>query len=847
MTLHDRWAEVRRLFDEASGRDATERDAFLETATDDETVRAEVRSLLQWDASGTEFLNTPAALLFGHAAPAAAPASLIDATLGPWRIVGKIGQGGMGVVYRAVRADAAFEREVALKVVGLAPTSAALDRFRLERETLARLDHPAIARLLDGGTTPEGHPYFVMELVDGVPIDRFCDDQRLGVGGRLGAFLRVCAGVQYAHQNLIVHRDLKPDNILVLADGHPKLLDFGVAKLVSDDASLAGDDSLLRSTQALTPEYGAPEQAAGEPITAAADVYSLGVLLHVMLTGTLPRRVGPGVTASNEAVASVAPASRVVLEGADAPARAASRRGTPRALARALRGDLDAIIAKALAWRPGDRYATVAELARDVERHRENRPVQARPRRPLYVVGSFVRRHTFGVGMSFGIVFIGLLALVSVAAQSAIASRAQARSERRFNELRELTRVFMFDVDDAIVNVPGTTRARELIVRTATGYLDRLANEPGSAPALRRELAAGFVKVGDVQGHPTSANLGNSAAARASYMHAITIGTQLVTSDRADVEAARTLALAHRRLADVLAWSGDKQDARVHAEESARQFALLAARPEATSEDRLQGAVGDIKMGDLLGNPNFPNLAEPAAALQHYDVALAALQAMSATSGDDSRVRRYLGIAYERIGTMHEQRKDWAHAADAYRASFRIRQALAASLPDHVEVQRDFAVAFEKLGNVAMGDKRPRVAIAHHRAALERFERLQRLDAQNAIAARSVAIAHTHLAKALLDAGARQEAVTHLRRALAIHTGLAMRDADNATAPCDAAGVADTLAAALTRDGEGSAGCEARRAGERLRQGVADRCGLDDTTKEDNAAALARCAGGARP
>ena len=222
-------------------------------------------------------------------AEGASAVRLIGKSVGPWRILDVVGSGGMGVVYRAERADAAFRRHAALKVVRPGPDSPQIiERFQLERETLAALDHPNIARLMDGGTTADGQPFFVMELVDGEPIDRYCDDHRLSIDERLDLFRKVCAGVQYAHENLVVHRDIKPDNILVTKDGVPKLLDFGVAKLLSRDGAQPEDPAATAATWMMTPDYASPEQVSGRPSTTATDVYSLGVLLHVLLTGARP-------------------------------------------------------------------------------------------------------------------------------------------------------------------------------------------------------------------------------------------------------------------------------------------------------------------------------------------------------------------------------------------------------------------------------------------------------------------------------------------------------------------------------------------------------------------------------
>ncbi len=688
-----------------------------------------------------------------------------------------------------------------------------------------------------------------MEFVDGVPVDRYCDEQQLTIGRRLDVFVGICRGVQYAHQNLVVHRDLKPDNILVLADGSPKLLDFGVAKLLEGEHPIAGNDAAAgASTWALTPDFASPEQVSGGLVTTASDVYALGVLLHLLLTGLPPYRLGadtrPAMVARLAAMRIAAPSRRT--HDGDGETRAALRRLTPGALASRLRGDLDAIILRAIAADPAERYQTVDELVADIRRHRQTRPVTARPRTALYVASRFFRRHHVGLTVGFAALVLAAIGISAIVWQSAVAREAQARSERRFNDLRAMARVFMFDVHDAILNVPGTTDARALMARTGMQYLDRLAAEASPDPSLRRELAAGFVKVGDVQGNPSGPNIGDSVGARSSYQRAIDIAGALVAADASDLEAARTLALAHRRLADVLAWMGDKDAALTHAEASAARFADLAARPGVTIDDRLQAAIGQIKTGDLLGNPNLPNLGRPDAAMAQYDRALAAVRALHDAAPSDQRVRRYVGVTYERIGSIHQLAARWPDAGTAYRESFAIREALAASAPVHVDIQRDLAIAYEKLANVEQRTGDLAAAVTYARGALDRFQRLASLDTANTNATRSVAISREHLADLLLDLGQRQEAVTVLQAALKGHRQLADGDTSNAQAPCDVARVGDRVGDLLGNGLPTAGACEAWREADRMRRRrVANGCGASGAAATAIAARLARCGGAA--
>ena len=422
-----------------------ERMAYLEShCAGDPALRAEVESLLAADdAAQSQFLGEHVA---EHAAPLVAELTPEPkdkpAEVGPYRLLEQLGQGGMGQVFRAERADGQFEQEVAIKLVraGLG-SPRMLRRFRHERQILARLEHPHIARLLDGGTTEDGRPYFVMEYVEGVPITQYCDDHRLGTDARLALFRTVCATVQYAHQNLIVHRDLKPSNILVTADGTVKLLDFGIAKLLdrADEAVLTMMET--QSDQRLmTPAYAAPEQIRGEPVTTATDVYQLGVLLYELLTGHRPYRLPSRLRAEIErAILETTPTRpSTVIDEVEAIAPGASKKVTPAQvteartttldrLRRRLRGDLDNVVLMALRKEPTRRYESVGQLAEDVRRHQEGLPVVARPARTGYRVRKFVERHRVGVASAAVIVLL-LMGLLAGALRYSVVTAQQARA-----------------------------------------------------------------------------------------------------------------------------------------------------------------------------------------------------------------------------------------------------------------------------------------------------------------------------------------------------------------------------------------------------------------------------------
>jgi eukaryotic-like serine/threonine-protein kinase len=480
------WDRIHDVFAEALERAPEERVAFLDRACgDDAALRAEVESLLAAHDAASVFLNSPA---LGAPEPGQAPpsdASLEGQLVGPWRVLRVLGRGGMGAVYLAERADGEYERVVALKVVkrGM-DTDAILGRFRRERQILARLEHPGIARFLDAGATADGRPYFVMERVDGVPLTRYCEDRGLGLDDRLRLFADVCRAVQYAHANLVVHRDLKPSNILVTGDGQVKLLDFGIAKLVAGDDGAEAEATTLTvaGMRPLTPEYASPEQIHGEPVTTAADVYSLGAVLYELLTGRTPFRLDR--RSPDEALRAVMtgtpiPPSRVVGDGDGDGARRLGRR---------LRGDLDTIVLTALRAEPQRRYPTVEALLEDLRRHRTGHPIAARPDTAMYRTSKFIRRHRAGVTVSLLFLWTLLGGGVALAVQQRQTSRERDRAELEAAKARQVTAFLteIFEVSNPDQARGDTITARALLDRGA----ERLTAELAGEPELRAEMLA---------------------------------------------------------------------------------------------------------------------------------------------------------------------------------------------------------------------------------------------------------------------------------------------------------------------------------------------------------------------
>ncbi|HQR36640.1 MAG TPA: protein kinase [Blastocatellia bacterium] len=441
-----RWQQIDQLLDTVLDLPAAERAAFLaENCNGDETLRREVAQMLAADNESVEFFEAGPVGTMAEVFQGQTITDLGGQKIGPYQLLNEVGRGGMGVVYRAVRADDEYRQQVAIKLVWPGPQNAELlRRFRRERQILANLDHPNIARLLDGGSTEQGWPYLVMEYIQGVPITQYCQQRELPLRERLTLFRDVCSAVQYAHQNLVIHRDLKPGNILVTPPsegntGEAKLLDFGIAKLLDPQRHQITAHPTRTGLQLMTPEYASPEQMRGEPITTASDVYSLGVLLYELLTGQSPYRfknhVLPDIIRTVCEDEPVPPSAAVEKRMKDEDGR---MKKIPATLHHSsliihpstLRGDLDIIALTALSKDTTRRYSSVEQLSEDLRRHLAGEPVLARAATFGYRIGKFVRRNQFGVTAAVLILLTLIGGIIGTTWQARVA-QAQARANRR--------------------------------------------------------------------------------------------------------------------------------------------------------------------------------------------------------------------------------------------------------------------------------------------------------------------------------------------------------------------------------------------------------------------------------
>jgi len=738
----ERWQQIKRVLEVALALDARDRDAYLgKTCIGDAELRQEVDSLLaSHQPTGKNILDEPLANLLTADADAARHTVGAGQRIGAYRIIEEIGRGGMGEVYRAVRADGEFTKEVALKTVRVGyDVSSVLERFRNERQILASLDHSNIARLYDGGTSAEGIPYLVMELVDGIPIDSFCDAGKLNTTRRLELYLEVCSAVQYAHQRLVIHRDLKPGNILVTKAGIPKLLDFGIAKIL--DPATVTDVTIVRP---MTPEYASPEQIRGEPITTASDVYSLGVVLYQLLTGRSPYRVATRTPHElSHAITETEPErpSTAILRQFTAKDSACrtpeqlsdAREASLAKLQRRLSGDLDNILLKALRKEPQRRYASVEQFAEDLRRHLDGRPVSARKDSWTYRSGKFIKRHKAGVAAAALTAATLVAGVVATVREAKVAERNRLRAEKRFDDVRKLSNSLIFEIHDSIERLPGATPARKLLLDRAVEYLDKLSSEASGDPDLQRELAWGYQRLAVVQGNQEESNLGNVQAALASDRKALALFEAVAKANPRNTIDQLNVAMMHRILSfSELMEGGGREDLQ-------KAIAIM---------DRL------VKL-------------EP----------------------ENPKIKSERSIEYQNLGILYQGLGDRPRALESFQKMLELKQEILKIAPDYRGITRSTAMAKALTADELIHAGRRKEAIALFDEAIAGFENAVKAGAQPDVAREAAVTREKKCYAQLMDndlAGASES----LRLASMTIEPMAKLDPENSMLTLDAAGVA---------------------------------------------------------
>jgi len=800
----DRWQDVERIYLAALQCEENERTAFvMRSCAGDQALRAEVESLLQYAQRPAKFFEKPALQVVAQslaedlrAQDAVHGFRMIDARIAQYRIVGKLGIGGMGDVYRAVRADDQYEKQVAIKLVrqGL-DTESVYARFRQERQILAGFEHENIARLIDGGTSDQGHPYFVMELVEGQPIDEYCDELKLGTGARLDLFQKVCSAVQYAHQRLVVHRDIKPSNILVTADGVPKLLDFGIATILSSDTDSPEAEPTVTALRVMTPQFASPEQFRGGVITTATDVYSLGVVLYKLLTGHLPYRMDGNSTYDlTHAVCEVEPEkpstavghAGQILDGQSAdrnreaskvtPEWVSSRRNTsPDRLRRTLSGDLDQILLKALRKEPQRRYTSAQEFAQDLRSYALGLPVSARRGTFSYRSGKFIKRNKLSLAVTVAVALVIVAGVVAVVREARIARMQEARAERRFNDVRKLANSLLFDIHDKIQYLPGSTEARKTLVDDALQYLDSLAGESGGNLPLQRELAAGYQKLASVQGGTAGSNLGDTQGAVKSLRHAVRIREAIAAVNRGNVEDQRDLASGYSALSLALQYAGDDAGA---AENSAKSLQIREALVRVSPSN--PDLVTDLAMsyrddaGGALAASN--NLA---GALTKYEQSLQLFQEVANSAPQNMVYQRNLSFAHKRVAATLAALGKLSEGLEHDRIALSIDEKLMAANPGSTRARYDITFTYSDIGYILGMRGELDAALASYREALGIRESLAAADPKDMKVRAGVARTYGYIYDLLRQRGSTKEALVAARAALEIREALISKDPEN--------------------------------------------------------------------
>jgi len=656
------WRAVRELFDAALEQPPPQRLAFISAASASDAVKAEARSLL--DHADAAEATDPATAAHGGAATDArsflarpAAVGVLGYDLGDepgrtaeggrsaregqrhgaWVIVRRVGVGGMGEVFEARRADGRFEGRAAIKLLKRGMDSAeVLRRFAQEQQTLARLDHPNIARLFDAGLSDDGLPYFVMEFVDGRPIDEA--SRGLPFEARLGLFLQLADAVAHAHRKLLVHRDLKPGNVLVNGDGQVKLLDFGIAKALdplADAAAPQAFDTTVGHARPFTPNYASPEQIRGEPVSTGTDIYSLGVLLYQLLTGVRP---------TGRDASSAAEAARSVLE--ETPTRP-SALPPPGLLADAqwlatrkrLRGDLDNVLLKALDKSVERRYSSVEALAADVRAYLGGHPVSAQAPRAGYLFAKFVQRHRVPVATAVVAVLALVGGLAGTAWQAARAERARGSAEQRLAQLRDITRDVVLRYGDAVTFLPGGLVVKEALLQTLIRNLDRLEQEAGNDPEWLALLAAAHARLAQVQGNDLGASLSKMPDARQNAQRAIDLAERAAPARPNDPALVAAYAQALQVRAQGLRAQNRPDEGLKDLDNALRRLdAALAAPPAAARRAlRLQQASVQLVRAQFHDQQTVASLNQPEVALALYERAALTLRELDAEAGDTAR------------------------------------------------------------------------------------------------------------------------------------------------------------------------------------------------------------------
>jgi serine/threonine protein kinase/tetratricopeptide (TPR) repeat protein len=731
---------VRHWFDEALKVPDTERRVYLERHCTDPAVRLEVQSLLAFDTDAAP-VPTIVRNAIGVVFKTGAGVPPVQ-RVGVYELGRLLGSGGMGHVYAAQRVDGQVRQKVAIKFVQMPAASGAEQReavqrrFFRERQMLASLRHPYIAGLIDAGSTPEGVPYAVLEQVDGVPIDRYCDTHRLNQTERIRLILKVCEAVQFAHCNLIVHRDIKPDNVLVTAGGNPKLIDFGVAKDL-------GEESMMTVSQAFTPGYASPEQARGLAVTVATDVYGLGGLSYRLLTGEAPRKAGQTPLVELIKLISEEDVTR------------------PSLIKTELRGDIENILLKALQREPSRRYGSIPEFADDLTRFLEQRPVQATPDSLAYRTSRFVRRRLVPLTAAAALMF-------GLATATFVSIREREQAQRQAADMRRIAERLLFEVHDGIEAVPGATKAREKLGATAVEFLERLERDHGRDPDLTWELLNAYARLAQSRAG-AAFSIGDTRSGLHFARKTLELGT-VVEGGFLEPDRWDKLFAVYASLVPVFQAAGRP------AEQWAAIERLLRLAPRLAPIRQAQAYKESGRYHEIPppGQSSYRRSAHNSAtrATQDFEHAVAILRAISGKPSAPADTSSQLASTLVSLGRIQSLTGDFSGSVTNLHEATRLSESNLAAQPHNARIARHLYWSQLSLGDVFGSASRfnlgrLRDAVAHYDKARKTAERLLTADSNNEMAKLDLArVCGKH--GSAIEASRPAEALALLERALAL-------------------------------------------------------------------------------
>jgi len=748
----ERWQQVKQILEDAIEVPTEDRSEFVAKACGgDAELRTEVSSLLS-ESIAAEALESNA---LDHVEPS--EDKLLNTQIGKYRLIELIGSGGMGRVYLAERADGAFEQKVALKLIKRGLDSKEIQRrFVTERQILASLEHPNIAHLIDGGTTDDGLPFLVMEYVEGTPLVAYAETNGLDLNQRLDLFREVCSAVSFAHQKLIIHRDLKPQNVLITNDGIAKLLDFGIAKLVKTEG-----DVTKTQTFAFTPDYASPEQIRGENLSTSTDIYSLGVILYELLTGSRPFKF------EDKNIGEIIATSSNTTPAAPSIANQRSKVKDQRPL----NADLDNIVLKALQKEPERRYSSVEQFSEDIARHLKGLPVSARPDTWTYRSAKFAKRNSLFVGATALAFIILIVGVITTAYQARKANIEREKAEARFNDVRALANSFMFEINEEIMRSP--VKARELLVARALEYLDKLSAESAGNIELKSELASAYEKIGEVQSELFRPFAGKTSEAALSQQKALKL-RQEINAEKPTAEHAMNVAVSHQKVGNVLLTSGKIGEARDNYRQSVELLKSLVATDTKNVEARRQLARSYATLGQSIVRSG--SLSD---ALSNYESSLQMFQQLADEEPENNKAKRSVGIVVSYIGFVKKEMGRTEEAFADYTRWLAIEKDLAVRDPNNIDFRHDLSSSYTWFGVILSEMGRIPEAQENFREAIKIQTAIMSADKESVGVAYSLADCHLEFGKAMARNKQSDIAIEQLSLALDSYRTIWQKDKEN--------------------------------------------------------------------